>query len=245
MACRKAHRLCASQTPLKNARESLVLVSADSANANSEVLLFLTEVFAKYQILTEEVLKKREHGIPGAHVMQLESASREMSFTGMQLWARLVLPVAATPSQPRKLKLLLKKKKKSPQFHFLPLSESDRALEGQIEAYRLPHKTVIPNSQNSPTAVKQYFQKFRMSKPQVCAEPATLFLPFFFFQADWVLVRENEVVLDLWNLRIPLQCQNLFRPNLVEFVSAEACVFVVFLIHVTVHIVVNRHNSQY
>ena len=40
-----------------------------------------------------------------------------------------------------------------------------------------------------------------------------------FFQVDWVLVLEN--------LRIPLQCQNLFRSNSVEFVSAEACEFFV------------------
>ena len=56
-----------------------------------------------------------------------------MSFTGMQLWARLVPPNAATPAQPRKLKLFAEKKK-SPQFTFLPLSESDSAWEGQIEA---------------------------------------------------------------------------------------------------------------
>ena len=40
-------------------------------------------------------------------------------------------PVAATPTQPRRWKLLLKKK---PSVSFLPLSESDRAQEGQIEA---------------------------------------------------------------------------------------------------------------
>ena len=44
-----------------------------------------------------------------------------------------MLPVAATPAQPRKLQLLRKKKK--PTVSFLPFSESDRAQECQIEAW--------------------------------------------------------------------------------------------------------------
>ena len=98
--------------------ESLVPVSAhlDSAKNNSEVLWFLTEVFAKYTTLTKGVVTRDNTGILGAHVMQFESASSNMSLASVQLWARLVPPVAATPAQARKLKLLLKKK--SPQFHF-------------------------------------------------------------------------------------------------------------------------------
>ena len=55
MAC----RLHASQTPLKNARVVGTRVSGlDSANENSEVLWFLTELFAKCPILTQEVVTR-------------------------------------------------------------------------------------------------------------------------------------------------------------------------------------------
>ena len=80
---------------------------------------------------------KKQHGVLGAHVMYLESASSKMSFTGMQLWARIVPPVAATPAQPRKLKLLLKKR---PQFlvcHCQNLTVPGRARLKLVHSSRL------------------------------------------------------------------------------------------------------------
>ena len=82
------------------------------------IILKFSLFFCKIPNLDTGGRNKRQHGILDAHVMFLESA-------GMQLWAVLVPPVAATPAQPRKLKLLLKNKK--PLVSFLPLSESERA----------------------------------------------------------------------------------------------------------------------
>ena len=108
--------------------ESLVPVSAhlDFAIDYSEVLWFLTGV-CKMPNLDAGGRNGRQPGILGAHLMYLEPASRNISLTGMQLWARLMPPVAATPAQPRKLKLLPKIKK--PSVSCLPLSESDRQIE--------------------------------------------------------------------------------------------------------------------
>ena len=83
---------------------SWVPVSAhlDSATEKYEVLRFLKEECANYPILTQEVVTGDNEEY-WANVMQLELAS---SISCVKCWTRQLPPVAATPAQPRKFKLL-------------------------------------------------------------------------------------------------------------------------------------------
>ena len=65
-----AHRLHASDTPLKNASVAGTRVSAPGlCDVNSEVIWFLQECYAFYPILTQEVVTGDMQGILGGHVM--------------------------------------------------------------------------------------------------------------------------------------------------------------------------------
>ena len=96
-------------------RVSLVPVSAhlDSANDNSELLWFLTEVFAKHPILTQEVVTRDNTEYQQAVKCLVRATNRRNSGTTTQI------------------EVVTEKKK--PSVSFLPLSESDRAWEGEIE----------------------------------------------------------------------------------------------------------------